>query len=111
MQRTRVIALVAVLAALPAIPATASAAFVSVPAPTDVSGFAASQGAWLAVDRAQYESATAHISRDHGQSWTAATLPAPPVDPIAPNFSGVTVGPDGAFYLGALYRGGAGSGT
>ena len=67
-----------------------------------IHGFAASQGAWMVGLSGSVPAVQARITRDHGQSWAAVALPAGPGSSVG-QFSGITVGPDGAFYVAARY--------
>ena len=90
------------LAVLPGAPA-ALAGFTPVASPgstAPVVGFAASQGAWL-IGQAGFHNA--RISHDHGQTWSDVALPVTGPFNSGPNFAGISVGPDGAFYLAGVY--------
>ena len=87
-------------------PVAAPGAFAPVTPPGSaqaVDGFAASQGAWLlGLSSSGSYARTARISRDRGQTWLDVALPAHP-NGASGSFSGVVVGPDGAFYLALRY--------
>jgi hypothetical protein len=88
----------------------ARAAFSAVPSPgtqAPIVGFAASKGAWI-IGQAGVQGAS--LSRNHGQSWSAVTLPTGPSNTNA-SFAGISVGGDGAFYMAAAYPYASPSGT
>jgi hypothetical protein len=83
----------------------ARAQFIPVTSPgagLGVDGFAASQGAWLVGLASSLPAIQAQISRDRGQTWASVAMPAGPSGSLG-RFSGVSVGPDGAFYIAARY--------
>ena len=91
---------------------SAQAEFVPLPAPCaagGIGGFAISGSTWLAVcveatpgyPRRSYVNAV-RLSGDGGQSWNTLALDPTLTAPGPPYMSGVTVGPDGAFYFGAV---------
>lgn len=75
-----------------------------------ITGFAVSEGVWLALisSGSGGELVTdAELSDDDGQSWTTIDLNGSAIPELWPKAVGVTVGPDGAFYLSTVQRFGA----